>query len=198
MVLVLASQSPYRKSLLTNFGLTFETQSPRVNEENLKAQGPKDLVELTRYLALQKAESLRDIYDNAVIIGSDQIAEINQQRLDKPGSPQKAAEQLNLLQGKTHRLITSLAVISPLKTVIETNITTMKMRPLSSEEIAAYVQIDNPIDCAGAYKIEKAGLALMEKIESEDPSAIQGLPMIALTRALEQLGLHLPQLWSKK
>jgi len=198
MKLVLASQSPYRKALLENFGLKFETQPPRVDEDRLKKTGPTDLVELTKYLALKKAERLQSLYDNAVIIGSDQICELGNHRLDKPGSQENAIIQLTQMSGKTHRLITSVAVVSPLKTSVATNITAMKMRELKFEEIAAYVKTDNPIDCAGSYKIEKAGLSLMESVDTEDPSAIQGLPMIALTKALSDLGIHLTQLWSPK
>ncbi len=198
MKLILASQSPYRKALLENFGLKFETQAPRVDEEKLKKNGPAELTELTRYLALKKAESLTSLYDGAILIGSDQIAELNSQRLDKPGTVAKAVEQLKFMSGKTHRLITSLAVVSPLKTSVATNITSIRLRELSNEEIEAYVQLDQPLDCAGSYKIERAGLALTESIQTDDPSAIQGLPMIALTRALFEMGLHLPQLWSSK
>lgn len=198
MKLVLASQSPYRKALLENFGLKFETQSPRVDEEKLKKNGPADLIELTRYLALKKAESLTPLYDGAILIGSDQIAELNGRRLDKPGTPENAVAQLKTLSGKTHRLITSLAVISPLKTTLATNVTQIKLRELGDDEIAAYVRLDHPIDCAGSYKIERAGLALAESVQTDDPSAIQGLPLIALTKALNESGLHLPQLWSFK
>lgn len=198
MKLVLASQSPYRKALLENFGLQFETQTPRVDEEKLKKNGPHDLTELTRYLALKKAESLQDLYANAVIVGSDQIAELGGERLDKPGSEERAFQQLKKMNGKSHRLITSLAIVSPLKTVIATDVTTLKLRQLSDEEIQCYIKLDQPFDCAGAYKIEKAGLSLLESVDTKDPSAIQGLPMIALTKALNELGLHLPNFWSHK
>lgn len=198
MKLILASQSPYRRALLENFGLRFETKAPLVNEDELKASGPKDLIELTRYLSLKKAESLLGEFDNAIIIGSDQLAELNGRRLDKPGTRENSIRQLQELNHKTHRLITSLAVVSPLKTTLATNITQIKLRQLTDQEIEAYVDLDSPLDCAGSYKIEKAGLALTESIQTDDPSAIQGLPMIALTRALKDLGLHLPELWSPK
>lgn len=198
MQLILASQSPYRKALLQAFGVAFSTQSPRVNEDELKITGPKDLQELTQYLALQKAESLKSVFDNAVILGSDQITEFGGERLDKPGSEEKAVAQLKKLQGKTHRLITSIAVVSPLKTIQHTDITTMTMRPLTDEEIRAYVSKDKPLDCAGSYKIEKAGLGLMSQVQTGDPSAIQGLPLIALTKALTELGLNLSEMWSRK
>jgi septum formation protein len=198
MQLILASQSPYRKAILEAFGIRFHASHPLVQETALKKNGPEDLVELTRFLALKKAESLKQKFDNAIILGCDQIAEVDGVRLDKPGSSPIAVSQLKELRGKSHRLITSLAVVSPLKNSIHTDITTLTMRDLSDEEIEAYVKLDLPLDCAGSYKIERAGLGLMAKVETEDPSAIQGLPLIALTKGLMELGLHLPELWSPK
>lgn len=195
MQLILASTSPYRRALLENFGLDFKCVSPKIDEEALKAAGPENLVELTRFLAGRKASSLVPDFPDAIIIGSDQIAESAGERLDKPGTTVKAIEQLEKLQGKTHRLITSLAVISPAKTIVTTEVTTIQMRSLSKEMIAAYVAKDNPIDCAGSYKIERAGLALVERMETSDPSAIQGLPLTHLTRSLESLGIQLNHLW---
>ncbi len=197
MQVILASRSPYRRSLLENFGISFQVENPLVNEAELKSQGPANLVELTRFLALKKAESLRGKFPKAIIIGSDQIAEVEGERLDKPGTFEKALEQLKRFQGKNHRLITSLAVISPLKSVTHTEITLIKLRQLSEGEIVSYLKQDEPYDCAGAIKIEKAGLALIESMECSDPSAIKGLPLIALTKALKELGLHLPQIWSR-
>lgn len=198
MQLILASQSRYRKSLLQGFGVAFSAHNPRVDEEGLKRAGPAELVELTKFLALKKAESLKAEFDNAVIIGCDQIAELSGERLDKPGSEGQAFYQLQKMQGRPHRLITSIAVVSPLKTIERTNITTLHMRKLSEEEIRAYIRLDQPLDCAGSYKIEKGGLGLMEKVDTSDPSAIQGLPLIALSHALLELGLNLPELWSRQ
>lgn len=197
MQLVLASQSRYRKALLESAGFTFVAESPRVDEEDLKNYGPRMLTALTQFLALKKAESLKSEYQNAIIIGCDQIAELNGERLDKPGSVENAVIQLKKLQGRSHRLITSVAILSPLKIVQQTETTILHMRSLSDAEIRAYVALDQPVDCAGAYKIEKAGLTLMEKVETSDPSAIQGLPMIALTHALFELGINLTDLWRR-
>lgn len=198
MQLILASTSIYRKALLDAFGISFQAMAPAVNEESLKSQGPADPVELTRFLALKKAESLKTAYDNAVIVGCDQIAEVGGERLDKPGDAARAVLQLRKLQGKTHRLITSLAVVSPLKTIERTDITTLTMRSLSDVEIQDYIRLDQPFDCAGSYKIEKGGLALMTAVQTQDPSAIQGLPLIALSQALLELGLSPSQLRSGK
>lgn len=194
MQIILASQSPYRKALLENFGLSFRALSPKVDEEQLKLTGPRDLIELTRYLAFHKAESLAKDFSGDVILGSDQLAEIDGQRLDKPGSFERAQAQLELMQGRAHRLITSLSVIAPTATYTFTDITVLHMRKLSPAEIKAYLEIDKPFDCAGSYKIEKAGMGLIERLETQDPSAIQGLPLISLTTAFKNLGL---EIWRK-
>jgi septum formation protein len=198
MQIVLASQSPYRKALLEALGLKFVCVRPEVDEEALKAAGPKDLVELTKYLSLAKAKSLVRTYPTAVIIGSDQVAELDGRRLDKPGTQENAEAQLQMMSGRSHRLITSLAVLAGGVERVETEITEIQFRQLEPSTIAAYVKQDNPIDCAGAYKIEKAGLSLIKRIDGDDPSAIQGLPMIKLVACLEDLGLSLNFLWSAK
>jgi septum formation protein len=194
MQIILASQSPYRKALLENFGLTFTAVAPKVDEEELKTRGPQDLIELTRFLAFHKASSLQKQYPAAIILGSDQIAEFDGVRLDKPGSLARAEEQLARMQGRTHRLITSLCVLAPSANYTYTDITSIHLRELSKSEIKAYLELDKPFDCAGSYKIEKAGMALVARVETQDPSAIQGLPLISLTTALKSLKL---ELWRK-
>jgi septum formation protein len=193
--ILLASQSPYRRAQLEQLGIAFEAFKPLVDEELLKVDGPSDLVELTRYLALHKAESLRARFKDAVIVGSDQLAEIDGERLDKPGTRDRAIAQLEKLQGRAHRLITSLVVSAPTQIQTFTDITTIRLRSLTRAEIEAYVGLDQPLDCAGSYKIEKAGIALVESLESKDPSAIQGLPLISLGHALRTLGYDWAGLW---
>lgn len=194
MKIILASQSPYRKALLENFGLDFIAARPDVDEDELKERGPEDLVELTRYLSFHKAESLRRKFPAAVILGSDQLVELGGRRLDKPGTAERAFEQLRSLQGRSHRLITSLCVLAPDATFTFTDITTLHLRTLSDEDLRAYLACDKPYDCAGSYKIERGGMGLVERLESQDPSAIQGLPLISLTNALRQLAIPL---WRK-
>lgn len=198
MRIILASQSPYRQSQLKNFGLAFMAISPRIDEEALKASGPWELEELTRFLAVEKAKSLSAEFGDAVILGADQIADFDGERLDKPGSLPNAVAQLGRLQGKTHRLITSLAVLFKDQKSVTTTIAQITMKRLTKDMIEAYCALDQPIDCAGAYKIEKAGLSLIEKIECEDPSSIQGLPLVAMTNSFSKLGLSLPELWRLK
>lgn len=198
MQIVLASQSPYRRLQLENFGLKFTAVRPKVDEEALKAEGPRDLAELTRFLAVSKAMSLREDFPAAVILGSDQLVEFQNQRLDKPGTREKAKAQLLKMQGETHHLITSLSVTAADRVLTFTDVTLVKMRRLSEGLVDAYLDLDEPFDCAGSYKFEKAGLGLIESVESADPSAIQGLPLLSLVKGLEGLGLHLNQLWEKK
>lgn len=196
--LVLASQSPYRAMQLKQFGVSFTAHKPTVDEEALKEIGPKEPIALTCFLAEQKALSLRSKFADHLILGSDQMAVLDKERLDKPGSREKAIHQLKRLQGKTHRLITSLALSSPLKEQplwVTTEITTVTMRPLTLSQIEAYLDMDQPYDCAGSYKIEKAGLSLIARVEGQDPSAIQGLPLIGLTQGLLHLGYALNDFW---
>lgn len=198
MRLILASQSPYRRAQLENFGLNFVARSPLVDETALKSQGPKDLVELTRFLAQKKAESLLNEFKADVILGSDQLAEVDGKRLDKPGSFEKAKIQLGTLSGREHRLITSLAVAFKGEIKIYTDIARIRMRELTDQQIESYLNLDQPFDCAGSYKIEKAGLSLVQVLHSEDPSAIQGLPMLSLMRAFDDYGINVAKFWEKK
>ncbi len=193
--LILASQSPYRRQQLENFGLKFTAHKPAVDEEKLKTEGPKDLTELTRFLAVKKAESLRAEFPNGVILGSDQLADLGGQRLDKPGSHKNAFAQLKQMSGREHRLITSLAMIFEDRTELFTDVTVIRLKALSDEHIEAYLQKDKPYDCAGSYKIERAGMSLVESIKSEDPSAIQGLPMLSLMRGLEKYKIAVSDFW---
>jgi septum formation protein len=197
MQIVLASQSPYRKLQLQNFGLHFEAHAPAVNEDELKAKGPADLTELTRYLAHEKAQSLRSRFPKALILGGDQLVDFAGRRLDKPGQPERAFEQLRQLAGQTHRLITSLVALAPTGSHTHTDITTVELRKLSDAEIRAYLAQDEPWDCAGSYKIERAGLALVERLQTQDPSAIQGVPVLGLCQALRHFGVPWSDIWGK-
>ena len=197
MQLILASQSPYRKKQLEQMGLAFTAIKPEVDEEELKTTGPVDPHELTRYLASHKANSLRTRFPQAVILGSDQLVELNGRRLDKPGTRARAIEQLTALQGHAHRLITSLVMASPTRVQTFTDVTTITLRSLTSAEVLAYVELDQPLDCAGSYKIEQAGMALVERLESRDPSAIQGLPLLSLSEGFLKLGISWSELCRK-
>jgi septum formation protein len=189
--LVLASTSRYRQELLKRLGLPFRCHVPLVHEDELKIGdwGPKELAE---HLALAKARSLCEIEPAATIIGSDQLVSFEGRIYGKPGSPERAAEQLEAMAGLAHQLITAVAVWHAGQVFMHTDTTTMQMRTLSRAEIERYVEADRPIDCAGSYKLEERGITLFERVETHDYTAILGLPLIALTTLLRRLGYPIP------
>lgn len=192
--LVLASTSRYRRELLARLGLPFSVRAPACDEDAIKRGLDLAPLDLAVHLARAKAESLRAELPSGVIIGSDQIAEIDGVILGKPGTADRAAGQLALLAGRTHRLITAVAVAHPGGVIVSehVDVTRLTMRPLAAAQIARYVAADAPLDCAGSYKLEARGITLFSRIESEDSSAITGLPLIALTTMLSTLGFAVP------
>lgn len=187
--LLLASTSPYRRELLEKLGLPMKTQAPICDEDAFKQQ-ILDPVKLATTLAFEKAKSLATAQN--IVIGGDQLVALGSQIFGKPHTFAKACEQLAQMSGKTHDLITAVCVFNKEKPYPILNITRLKMRTLTTEQIENYVRRDQPLDSAGAYKIEKSGLTLFEKIECEDFSAIQGLPLLALTTLLSQWGFSIP------
>jgi len=176
---------------MERLGLPFQCEPPGVDEDAIAALGGAPRI-LAEQLAFEKASAVAARFPGATVIGSDQMAVINGQVLGKPGSISAACDQLARLSGQTHELITALCVIQGEQILRHTDITRLLMRRLATEEIERYVAADNPVDCAGAYKIEERGIALFEKLETADPTAITGLPLIALTSILRQLGLPVP------
>jgi septum formation protein len=196
--LVLASTSVYRRELLTRLGVAFRCVAPRLDEASLDSPG-KEPREIAALLALGKAASIRPLEPSATIIGSDQIVAIEGQILGKPGSRQRAVDQLTALSGRTHELITAVGVLkageSPedtRQTWLHTDVTRMTMRSLSRDEIERYIDHEKPFDCAGSYKFESRGIVLFERVETDDPSAITGLPLIALVSFLRSIGHTVP------
>lgn len=190
MSIILASTSPYRRDLLSRLGLAFEARRPGIDEEAEKDPrlSPRDLAEK---LARLKAESLRD--GKSVIIGGDQLVQLDGQVLGKPGTAERALEQLRAMRGRTHELITAIYVCHPDgRGVAWTDVTRLTMRDLDDSQLRAIIARDQPLDCAGSYKIESMGVAMMSRIETEDFTAIQGLPLIALSRILEGMGVPCP------
>ena len=189
---ILASTSKYRAQILKDFGLEFVQMSPKVNEDDLKIKY-KNLtpLELCKSLAQEKAKSLATEYPDCIVIGSDQLGEFNGRILGKPGSIEKNVEQLLLLNGKTHDLITSLCVCYKNRIEIATVVARLTLRQLSEKQIRAYVSHDMAIDCAGGYKIEQQGIALMQSIETNDFTSIKGLPLLAFNDCLIKLGVNL-------
>ncbi|MGZ3744579.1 MAG: Maf family protein [Pseudobdellovibrionaceae bacterium] len=187
--IVLASTSPYRQELLKQLGLPFEAQRPLIDEEAEKdpALSPQKLAEK---LAFLKAQSL--VKDGGVVIGGDQLVAHRGMILGKPQTRDRAIEQLLHMQGQAHELITTICIFDGETPIVHTDITRLYMKPLTKKQIERYVDLDQPWDCAGSYKIEKHGMMLFDKIESEDFSAIQGLPLLALSRILKTCGFSIP------
>ncbi len=193
--LVLASTSPYRRELLARLGLPFRTVAPTCDEEALKdpALTPRELAER---LAEAKARSIAATQPDATVIGSDQVAALQHGNrwlvLGKPGSPERAVEQLGQLAGRTHLLITAMVVVHRGRLIRHTDQTRLAMRPLTRDQLERYVAADQPVDCAGAYKLEARGIGLFDRIASEDHTAITGLPLLALGRILAECGFVTP------
>jgi septum formation protein len=185
--LVLASTSRYRRQLLERLGVPFECVAPGVDEDTFKAveQNPE---RLAQRLARAKAEDVARRHPEAVVIGSDQVAEVGGAILGKPGTAAAAVEQLLRLQGREHRLITAVALATPDEVVEFTDVTVLRMRRLDRAALLRYVEADQPLDCAGSYKIEARGRALFEAVESADHTAITGLPLLWLKGELVRLG----------
>jgi septum formation protein len=191
--LVLASTSRYRRALLDRLRLPYTPAVPQCDEAAVQALGlPAE--RLVARLARDKAASVAPAFPDALVIGSDQVVALDGEILGKPGSPEAARAQLARLAGRSHRLLTGLAVCDTATGAWQEalDVHEMHVRALSADEIARYVAHDDPIDCAGAYKIESLGIALFHRIVGEDFTAIVGLPLIPLTRLLRALGVAVP------
>jgi septum formation protein len=189
--LILASTSPYRKELLEQLGLPFQSIAPLFDEDSLK-NSDLDPVELVTLLARQKALSIAVNHPEAVVLGSDQMAVAQGGLLGKPGSREAAMKQLAKLSGQPHELLTAVALCYGGEVTEFLDRTRLHMRDLSPEQINRYIDADQPWDCAGAYKIESRGICLFEKIETQDHTAITGLPLIELSSQLLRLGYPIP------
>jgi len=188
--LVLASTSPYRRELLARLGLPFLMDRPEVDETPGAAEAPPALA---RRLAQAKARAVSARHPGAWVIGSDQVAECDGRPLGKPGDRDTAIRQLQASSGRTLRFHTALCLVrdghDPLEHI---DLTEVVFRELSAEEILRYLDADQPYDCAGSFKCEALGISLFDAIRSEDPIALVGLPLIALSRALRGAGYRLP------
>lgn len=187
--LILASTSPYRRGLLERLGLPFTAMPPRCEEHIDPSLSPAELV---RQLALAKASSLAPEYPDGIIIGSDQTLESRGRIIGKPGSPERAREQLREMSGGVHTFYTGIAVIDVANGLTFTDCVpfTVTLRSLTDTEIRDYVDRENPVDCAGSFKIEGLGIALMEKMEGDDYTALIGLPLISLASMLRRVGIN--------
>ncbi len=198
--IVLASTSPYRRELLERLGLRFEAAAPEGVDERAVLEAGLAPELAVRRLAADKARSLAGRFPDALLIGADQIAlapvgEGETPRvLGKPGTIDSAIEQLLALQGREHRLLTAVAVCDARTGRVEDALCAHRlcMRPLARAAIERYVRRDMPLDCAGSYKIERGGIALMRSVRGDDFTAIVGLPLIHLVALLARFGVELP------
>lgn len=189
--LILASSSPYRKMLLERLGLPFETNSPDVDESRTENESPERMV---ARLADDKARVVASRSPAALVIGSDQVATFDGRIVGKPGTAGKATAQLRAFSGRTVTFLTAVSVICAetgfrYRDTVETR---ARFRELDEAEIRRYIDTDRPLDCAGSFKSEAAGITLLESLSSPDPTAIVGLPLIAVSAALRRAGLDLP------
>ena len=186
--LVLGSTSPYRRELLARLRLPFSVAAPSVDETPHADEAP---TQLAQRLALDKAMDVAARHPGAVVIGADQVAELDGRAIGKPGTHARAVAQLQAMRGRRVVFHTAVAVVRPdtgfaqglLAQVV------VQVRPLTDAEIAHYLRMEQPYDCAGSAKCETLGIALLERIESDDPTALVGLPLMRICALLRQAGI---------
>ena len=186
--LILASTSVYRRQLLGRLGIPFESASPQIDETALVSESPR---ETALRLAKAKARGVLRAYPDALIIGSDQVASCEGRRLDKPGTHANAVTQLTWLSGRSADFDTAVCLLDARADRVAAQVVACRVnfRPLSAARIESYLRREQPYDCAGSAKAEGLGIALIASIETEDPTSLIGLPLIALTGLLEDFGL---------
>jgi septum formation protein len=186
--LVLASTSPYRAQLLQRLGLTFETAAPDFDEAPLEGEAP---AATALRLSVGKAESVAARFQDALVIGSDQVAWGDAGRLDKPVTHEAAVGQLRSMSGKCARFHTAVSLLDARGGDLQSRVVECKVffRALDERRIEAYLRREQPYDCAGSAKAEGLGIALIERIDTTDPTSLIGLPLIALTEMLERAGM---------
>lgn len=190
MELILASTSPYRRHLLERLQIPFSCEAPGVDETPLPDEGPQALAER---LARAKALAVSGRHPGALVIGSDQVASIDGRCVGKPGGFDAAAQQLGDSSGRTVEFFTGIALAGPSADECTSCVETFRVefRKLAPEEIEAYLRKEQPYDCAGSFKCEGLGIALFERMIGDDPTALEGLPLIATCRLLRQAGLNI-------
>ena len=188
--LILGSSSPYRRELLERLRLPFTVVSPKIDETPKAGETPP---ETALRLALEKARHIAQSHPNALIIGADQVATVNGEQVGKAGGFDKALTQLQMMRGKTALFHSALCLYDARNDTyqLENIITQTTFRDLPDDDLAAYLRIEQPYDCAGSAKVEALGITILEKVESDDPTALVGLPLIALTGMLRAAGVRL-------
>ena len=188
--LILGSTSRYRRELLERLNIPFQVASPNVDETPLPQEEPSMLAER---LALAKAKAVAVQFPQAVVIGSDQVADLNGQSLGKPGTHENAVVQLRMMRGQTVVFQTAVAVVCSETGFEQSSLAAVrvKFRDLTDDEIENYLYIEQPYDCAGSAKSEGLGIALLASIDSDDPTALIGLPLIRTCQMLRAAGIKL-------
>ncbi|HUS23961.1 MAG TPA: nucleoside triphosphate pyrophosphatase [Candidatus Binatia bacterium] len=187
--LVLASGSRYRAELLRRLGVDFIVDVAGVDETALPDEAP---AALAARLALAKARAVSARHPERWVLGSDQVAAAGTARLGKPGTVERATAQLRLLSGGSAQFYTAIALVHGPRTLTALDTTVVRFRALSGGEIDRYVAAEPALDCAGSFKCEGLGITLMQAVETRDPTALVGLPLIALRQLLAQAGCALP------
>lgn len=189
--LVLGSTSRYRRELLQRLHLAFDVVSPHVDETPLPGETP---AAIAQRLALAKAHAVAAQRPEAVVIGSDQVADLAGEPLGKPGTHERAVAQLRRMSGQTVLFQTAVAVVCAATGFERCELAVVRVvfRDLNDDEIERYLRIEQPYDCAGSAKSEGLGIALLDHIDNDDPTALVGLPLIRTARLLRQAGLRLP------
>lgn len=187
--LVLASTSPYRRELLARLQLPFDTARPEVDETPFAGESPEALA---LRLAIAKAGAVARLRPDARVIGSDQVADLDGAALGKPGGRGAAIAQLLAMSGRTVAFRTGVALVADGAVTSAMDTTLVRFRRLGRDEVERYVDLEQPFDCAGSFKSEGLGIALFEAIDSSDPTALIGLPLLHTARLLRASGLPLP------
>ncbi len=188
--LVLGSTSRYRRELLNRLQLPFEIASPQVDEAARPGEGPRALA---LRLALEKARAVAARFPGAVVIGSDQVADLDGDAIGKPGTHDRAVEQLRRMRGRSVVFQTAVAVVCEASGFSQVDLAAVRVRfrDLRDDEIEAYLRAERPYDCAGSARSEGLGICLLDSIDSDDPTALIGLPLIRTCRMLRAAGLRL-------
>jgi septum formation protein len=188
--LILGSTSTYRRDLLSRLRIPFSVESPHVDETPKPGEPP---AELALRLALAKAQAVAQRFPDCVVIGSDQVADLDGHSLGKPGTHERAVAQLRQMQGRTVIFQTAIAVVCLQSGFCQQALAPVKVRfrELADDEIENYLQIEQPYDCAGSAKSEGLGIVLLDAIENDDPTALVGLPLIRTSQMLRAAGIRL-------
>lgn len=189
--LILASSSPYRRQLLQRLNLAFNHQSPAIDETPKPGESANELV---LRLASEKTMAVAKTNPNALIIGSDQVAVLESEILTKPGTAEQALQQLSACSGRPVQFLTGLCLLNSQSGQQQQLVEpfTVHFRKLKPEQLERYIQIEQPLDCAGSFKMEGLGISLFERLEGDDPNSLIGLPLIQLVTLLNKEGIILP------